>query len=209
MNKRVADRLEIVLASASPRRTELLKLIGLEHTVITSCAEEEPVEILKERITSSAEIVKYLAMQKAMNVARQILNKGDFIIIGADTIVVKDGSILGKPQNVDDALKMLTCLSGEWHEVYTGIAAVEVRSGLVTNSLSDNESTRVKFTDISESAIRRYIDTGEPMDKAGAYGIQGIGALIVERIEGCYFNVIGLPLHRLSKMLTRMGMVLL
>lgn len=189
---------EIVLASASPRRCELLKQIGLSFTVM-------PANI-NEDISCGQEptaMVEKLSRDKAFHVANELQH--DCIVIGADTIVVKD-EILGKPTDELDARNMLERLQGDWHEVITGITVVAVPEKTSTTTF---ERTRVKMKPLDASEIETYIATGEPMDKAGAYGIQGMGALLVDRIEGCYFNVVGLPLVRLSEILKDYGCRLL
>ncbi|MGI6486640.1 MAG: Maf family protein [Tepidanaerobacteraceae bacterium] len=183
---------EIVLASASPRRRQLLSSLGLDITVVPSCHEER---ITSKGVISS--IVMDMAEQKAQSVADRY---PDSIVIGADTIVVIDGKILGKPSAKDEAAQMLESLSGRWHSVFTGIALINMQSDTL---LKDFEQSNVKFKHLSELEIKKYIETGEPMDKAGAYGIQGIGALLVEKIEGCYYNIVGLPLFKLNQMLSR------
>lgn len=195
---------EIVLASASPRRSELLKQIGLDFKVLPSN--------LDETLTGSPEPEEFagrLACGKALGVAEQLGSRSkdgkSYLVIGADTVVVKD-TILGKPENGEHAFEMLTRLQGGWHEVITGIAVVD---SLDLRQETGFEVTRVKMRKLSEQDILAYIRTGEPSDKAGAYGIQGMGALLVEKIEGCYFNVVGLPLYRLSTMLERFGTKLL
>ncbi|OPY55927.1 MAG: Septum formation protein Maf [Pelotomaculum sp. PtaU1.Bin035] len=145
------------------------------------------------------ETVELLAVRKAMAVAAG-LDGG--IVVGADTVVVWRGQVLGKPSGEEEAVEMLKRLEGCSHEVYTGVALVDAGSRKVEVS---NEKTRVQFRPLSEEEIRRYVSTGEPLDKAGAYGAQGLGAIFIERIEGCYTGVIGLPLARLSKMLKRFG----
>lgn len=189
---------EIVLASASPRRFELLKQLGINFKVY-------PADIIENILPglSSEELVQELSLEKAMYVARKLGN--DSIVIGADTIVVKD-SVLGKPENEKQAFDMLKYLQGGWHEVLTGITVVDSCSLKYVRSF---EKTRVKMRKLNDSTIGSYIKTGEPMDKAGAYGIQGIGALLVERIEGCYFNVVGLPLVKLSSKLEEFGVKIL
>jgi len=124
-------------------------------------------------------------------------------VLGADTVVIHAGATLEKPGDAAEARKMLAVLAGEWHEVYTGLALVEPVSG---NSLVEHERTRVKFRHLPPDEIEAYVRTGEPLDKAGAYGIQGLGAVLVERIEGCYTNVVGLPLARLAVMLREFGL---
>lgn len=186
--------MEIVLASASPRRLELLKQIGVSFKVIPSQVDESIYTDV-----SPEELVKKLAYEKALDIAEKLV--GDCLVIGADTIVVKNG-ILGKPKDEKQAFDMLKSLCGEWHEVITGIAVVRSGGG---NAIAEMEITRVKMRDYSESTIKSYVETGEPMDKAGAYGIQGMGAVLVQKIEGCYFNVVGLPIARLCTMLKSYG----
>ncbi|HHV98274.1 MAG TPA: septum formation inhibitor Maf [Clostridiaceae bacterium] len=194
---------DIILASASPRRYELLKQIGLEFEVVPSDVDEDA-----DTIHAPEELVKELAYKKALSVAK-MLNRQcparDALVIGADTIVVKDG-ILGKPQNEQSAYEMLKSLGGGWHDVITGISVV---SSCDLRSFTDFEKTRVKMRPFDDRIIRNYINTREPQDKAGAYGIQGMGALLVERIEGCYFNVVGLPLFKLSRVLEKFGVYVL
>lgn len=171
----------IVLASASPRRRELLTLAGIEYKVVPSECEE----ILPEKITPP-EAVKSLAEQKADDVYKRY---PDDIIIAADTVVALGGKILGKPKNEEDAFQMLSSLSGNIHTVYTGVC-------IMKNGKKDVffSATEVEFYPLTDEEINAYIATGEPMDKAGAYGIQGKGSLLVKRISGDYFNVVGLPL---------------
>jgi|LSQX01.1.fsa_nt_gb septum formation protein len=193
----------IVLASASPRRRELLKQIGIEFTVVESKIAES-----NENGFSAGELAQYLAYEKALSVAKSIArdnDKTETLVIGADTIVVKD-QILGKPKDRNDAFKMLKVLQGSWHEVITGVAVI---STFGYKNIKTFEITRVKMKELSEQAINAYIDTSEPCDKAGSYGIQGLGAVLVEKIDGCYFNVVGLPLARLSNILSEFGVVVL
>ncbi len=181
---------DIVLASASPRRSQLLKQIGLDFRVLTSDVDETI-----DKTISAEEAVKYLSVKKASDVSGKIA-KGP-LIIGADTVVVKD-VILGKPRDEEEAFSMLKSLQNQWHEVITGITVIDTSTGKV---ISDFEKTRVKMRSLSDSMIHSYINTKEPFDKAGAYGIQGMGAILVERLEGCYFNVVGLPLTKLTMIL--------
>jgi septum formation protein len=185
---------EIVLASASPRRSDLLKQIGIKFKVLPSNVEET-----FELHLTPEEAVQKLACKKALDIAGKL--RDGTLVIGADTVVVKDG-ILGKPKNEAEACKMLSNLSGQWHEVITGVALVD---SLSLCSVKTFEKTRVKFRTLTNDIIEAYIKTGEPMDKAGAYGIQGIGAVLVEKIEGCYFNVVGLPLAKLGGLLESFG----
>ncbi|HHV28284.1 Maf family protein [Acetivibrio mesophilus] len=194
----------IVLASASPRRSELLRQVGLDFEVVLSDIDESNKENLK-----ADELVQHLAYHKALDVARKVANrdngKNRYLVIGADTVVVKDG-ILGKPKDRNDAIRMLKHLSASWHEVMTGISIIDTADFESVKSL---EVTRVKMKELSDDTILAYVDSKEPMDKAGAYGIQEKGALLVERIEGCYFNVVGLPLARLSDLLKDFGVPVL
>jgi len=188
----------IVLASASPRRFEILKQVGIKFEVIPSNADER--YDLKERPEI---IAKKLSVKKAKSVAEKL--KDDSLVIGADTIVVSD-VVLGKPENRDEAFKMLELLQGKWHEVITGICVIRAYDG---KCIDDFEITRVKMRPLDKNSINAYINAGESMDKAGAYGIQGVGALLIEKIEGCYYNVVGLPLVKLSYMLEEFGYNLL
>ncbi len=189
---------KLILASASPRRAELLKQIGLDFEIIAGNVDETPPPGL-----SPPELVEFLAGKKAGAVAGKL---DDGIIIAADTVVVWQGQIMGKPQGNDDAFAILKKLQGSHHEVYTGVAINRARSGEV---LVGHEHTRVFFRAIGEEEIRRYVAGGEPLDKAGAYGAQGLGAIFMERLEGCYTNVVGLPLARLSQMLGEFGVYVL
>ncbi|KAI4453109.1 bifunctional dttp/utp pyrophosphatase/methyltransferase protein-related [Holotrichia oblita] len=183
---------KIILASASPRRRELLSAVGLTFEVVIDTSEEKIDYALSLR-----EIVMDLAKQKAENVSKAI-NNDESVIIAADTMVVRDNIILGKPKDEKDAFLTLQRLSNGWHEVYTGIVVYQRNANLL---VMDYEVTRVKFRTIGDDEIKRYISSGEPMDKAGSYGIQNKGALFVERIDGDYFNVVGLPLCKLGKIL--------
>jgi septum formation protein len=182
----------VVLASQSPRRRQLLELIGIRHEVIPSDTEEIPeAGELPERYCER------LAREKVSSVARQV---PDALVVGADTIVVVDGVLLEKPKDVLDAEKMLTMLSGRSHTVMTAVAASV--DGRIASGV---EIVDVTFLPLSPEDIRRYVATGEPMDKAGAYGIQGYGATIVRRIDGDYFAVMGLSLVRLIGLLRELG----
>ena len=182
----------VVLASASPRRRELLALIGIAHTVHPADIDESiyPGEV-------PAAHPERLARQKVADVAA--LERGA-LVVGADTIVVVDGEILGKPRDVPDARRMLAMLSGRSHTVYTAVA-VSYGDRLE----SDTEGVSVTFRQLEAPEIDAYIATGEPMDKAGSYGIQGFGATIVERIDGDYFAVMGLAIGRMVRLMRRVG----
>ncbi len=183
---------DIILASGSPRRKELLTLAGLKFDVIVSDAEETLID------AEPAELVKHLAKKKAAAVAAlpHLYEKhGPLIIIGADTIVVRDGTILGKPHNEAEALDMLMSLNGRSHQVFTGVCALSPKQGVNARpDLLFSEETEVCFSSFSEAQAREYIATGEPMDKAGAYAVQGLGSFLVKGITGDFHNVMGFPL---------------
>lgn len=189
-------RPELVLASGSPRRREILTQLGLSFRVQTSQTDETVSNL------SPAAAVEQLALRKAKAVATGC---DSALVIGADTVVALDGEILGKPEDEGHAARMLNRLQGRTHQVYTGIALVQVSSGKVIRELVDHNQTRVTMRVLSPQKIEWYVGTGEPLDKAGAYGIQGLGALLVEKIEGCYFNVVGLSVSLLDEMMERMG----
>jgi len=195
---KIAVNEPIILASSSPRRETLLRSIGISARIIPSDAEES-----YDPSHSPSNIVCALAMRKAHSVAQmQMAVHGAGIIIGADTIVVLAGQVLGKPKSRAHAIEMLSLLQGKKHEVYTGVAIVDARTGITR---SDYSKTIVRMKPCSQDKVERYVDTGEPMDKAGAYAIQGLGAMLIDGIEGCYFNVVGLPLSLLSDMLEEFG----
>ncbi|MDK2784328.1 MAG: nucleoside triphosphate pyrophosphatase [Bacillota bacterium] len=147
-------------------------------------------------------LVEELARRKAAQVSAQLAEPEETLVIGADTVVVLDGKILGKPHDEEEARAMLEALAGRWHEVFTGVAVIDPAGGRVA---STREKTRVKFRSLCPKEIAAYVATGEPLDKAGAYGVQGKGALLVERIDGCYYNVVGLPLVKLQELLAEFG----
>ena len=186
---------KLVLASASPRRSELLKQLELEFTVFPSGAEET---LLEGNLPASE--VERLAYEKARDVWQRIERAEDFVILGADTVVVLEERILGKPENAEEAREMLLALSGKWHRVLTGIALVDFEGNLIYQG---HEETKVLFADLTAEEIAKYLDSGEALDKAGAYGIQGRAAKFVKKINGCYFNVMGLPLAHLYGILKR------
>lgn len=187
--------MELILASGSPRRRELLETIGLgPFRVVKPVFDEGTV-----RAPSPAALVEALSAGKAAAVAA---GEGpDALILAADTVVVLDGAILGKPAHRADARRMLSALSGREHTVYTGVT---VRRG--ERVLTRHQATDVTFRPLTAGEIEAYLDTGEPMDKAGAYGIQGVGALLVSGIRGDYFNVMGLPVCLLGGMLSQFGL---
>jgi len=180
--------MRIILASGSPRRRELLTQIGLEYEVIVSNADENV------DCSDPAKMVEELSFIKAKAVADEHSLK-DVIIIGADTVVASGKRILGKPDGAEGAFAMLKALSGKSHEVYTGVTLLKITDTI--ERITFNECTRVNFYEMSDAEIREYIATGDPMDKAGAYGIQGFCARYISGIEGDYNNVVGLPIGRL------------
>lgn len=190
MNKK-KNKMTIILASGSPRRRELLAQAGFEFEVMVSRADEQVSD------TDPFEMVEELALRKGMAVARDLTGREegkDYLVLGADTIVVKDGKVLGKPRDEEDACKMLTLLSGATHQVCTGVAMIPVREGKIGEPFTFHEKTDVVMRDLTEEEIREYIRTKDPMDKAGAYGIQGMAGIFVSEIRGDYYNVVGLPL---------------
>lgn len=190
--------MSIVLASASPRRKELLRMLRTEDLKIIPAYGEETFS----KGMQPDEIVCSLSLMKAHEVSRKCASTD--VIIAADTIVSLDGEILGKPADKADAHRMLLALSGRRHTVFTGVTVMKGET-----VITEYERTDVRFRQLTELEILAYIETGEPMDKAGAYGAQGIGSLFVEGIEGDFFNVMGLPLCRLSKMLEKLGVSLI
>ncbi len=187
----------IVLASASPRRRELLQSLGLEFEVLPAGVNEDfagrdPVDMAES-----------LAERKARAVAGRV---GDGLILGADTVVFQRGRFLGKPEGPEEAAAMLTALQGDTHEVLTGVSLIRMPDG---HAVVDHERTRVHFRAMTAQEIDWYVATGEPLDKAGAYAIQGLGGLFVRGIKGCWFNVVGLPLPLLSGLFRRQGVDLL
>lgn len=183
----------MILASQSPRRRELLGQMGFSFTVRPAKGEELPHPEL-----TPAQLVEELARQKALEVSAEAAS--DDVVVAADTVVAIDGVVLGKPRDKVHAAQMLSALSGREHTVYTGVAVKRGETLLV-----EHEATQVRFRPLTEREIDLYIQTGEPMDKAGSYGIQGYGALLVEGIRGDYFNVVGLPICRLGRMLAQVG----
>ncbi|MFR1564560.1 MAG: Maf family protein [Anaerotignum faecicola] len=186
--------MELILASASPRRKELLEKIGLPFTVQPAKGEE--------RITQKrpAAVVMELSRQKAEEIAAA--QTGDCIIIGADTVVAKGEKIMGKPKDAADAKQMLRSIADDCHQVYTGVTLI--RTGAHPQSVTFQEKTDVCLYPISDAEADAYIASGDPMDKAGAYGIQGDFAIYVKRIAGDYYNVVGLPIGRVYQELKRM-----
>lgn len=199
---------KLILASASPRRKELLAQVGAEFEVIPAKGEEV--------ITGSRpkEVVVELAVQKAEEVKRRLLGQqaavtdDTVVVLGADTVVAFEGQILGKPKDEADAERMLSMLSGNTHSVYTGVAVIAIRNG-ESEIYSFYEETKVTMYPVEKQQILSYIRTGEPMDKAGAYGIQGKGALLVKEIQGDYNNVVGLPVAKIFQRMSKSGIEIL
>jgi len=183
---------KLILASASPRRAEILTAVGWEYE--KRVADIDETELTGEK---PEDYVRRLAREKAVAVAK---NYRDALVLGADTIVVIENKIIGKPKDVADARKMLKTLSGNWHEVLTGVALVKITKGNSETKV-DLQRTRVKFARLSEAEIEFLIEKGEPLDKAGAYAVQAQAALFIEQIEGDYWNVVGLPVNLVFKLL--------
>ena len=179
----------IILASGSPRRKELLTQIGIPFEIVKAEGEEVITTTVPE------EAVKELSRQKAREVDTR--TDGD-VVIGADTVVAADHQILGKPKDKNHAFEMLKLLSNNVHRVYSGVAVINNQKNIMK---SECLYTEVYFSEISDDEIWRYIESGECLDKAGAYGIQGYGGVFAEKINGCYYNVVGLPLNLLNKMI--------
>lgn len=199
MANTIHDQRPLILASSSPRRRELITLLGIPFHVVPAEIDETPPDV-----QSPDEIVAFLAREKALAVACAGV---EGIVLGADTIVVCEGKVLGKPRDTEEAMQMLCLLNGREHQVYTGVALLEMAGGAVVREQSESVCTRVWFRRVSEEHLRRYVATGEPMDKAGAYGAQGYGSTLIERIDGCYFNVVGMPVSRVCAMLEAWGIV--
>ena len=195
----------IILGSASPRRRELLAQIGADFEVRVSNKEEVYHSNVPE------EIVKELALMKAENVAEELAEENPAgtvkctVVIGADTIVVLDGKILGKPADEADAVRMLSSLQGRRHDVYTGVAVLDYDENGEKHVYNYPVGTAVYVNEMTEEEIRAYVETKDPLDKAGAYGIQGRFAAHIDRIEGDYYNVVGLPVSRVYRTLRELG----
>jgi len=186
---------KLILASASPRRAEILRAAGFTFTVMSSAVDETPVPG-----ESAQDMVQRLADAKAELVAARAV--GPAIVIAADTAVLIDGEILGKPRATDDARQMLAKLAGHVHDVITGVAVIRLPDA---DRRSFVETTHVHFAQLTPEVLTSYLATDEPFDKAGAYAIQGRAARFIPRIEGCYYNVVGLPLARLCFSLAELG----
>jgi septum formation protein len=195
---RLKNEIKLILASASPRRAELMKQISLKFQVLPSNVKEK-VSAVKD----PCKLAQKLALDKALDVAKKLegrQGRAQVWVLGADTLVWLAGKPLGKPRNPADAARMLSRLSGKTHQVITGLALVRVGMPGIIHGV---ETTAVTFRKLSEKEIIDYVASGEPLDKAGAYGIQGRAGAFVKKINGCYFNVVGLPLARLTELLER------
>jgi septum formation protein len=190
----------LVLASSSPRRRELLGSLGLNFEIIKPDVDEEAFNL--DHLIP-ADVVKFLSRTKAQEVFKY---NTDALVIGSDTIVVLNGQVFGKPKSEDDAFRMLNALQGTAHEVYSGITVFNPnKSDEFPPFASDALCTKVTMRPLTPEEIRTYIATGEPMDKAGAYAIQGYGSTLIEKIDGCYFNVVGMSLYLLERLFEQLG----
>lgn len=193
----------LILASSSPRRLDLLRNLGVAFAVLPSNLEEIVDETL-----SPAELVVDLAVAKAQEVAERIraFVCGDTVVLGADTLVVVDGTVIGKPASREEAVEMLSRLSGRCHEVYTGVALIRLPGGQVSSAY---EVSKVFMRKIDEAEIAAYVQSDEPMDKAGSYALQGAASAFVQRIDGCFTNIIGLPIPLVVRLLRDCGIAIL
>lgn len=189
--------MRLILASGSPRRKEILSLAGLTFAVMPSDKKEKPVSERPE------ELVKELSLQKAADIAWQLMRRegegAEACIIGSDTVVALDGQVLGKPKDEADAVRMLSLLQGRAHQVYTGVTVLTLYEGCVRRQKTFYEETGVEMYPMSREEIIAYVATGEPMDKAGSYAVQGRCAVYIKGISGDYYNVVGLPVARLRQ----------
>ena len=184
---------KLIIASSSARRAEILTAVGWEFEAIAADIDET-----RFAAEDAVNYVKRLALTKAETVAKGFSER---LVLGADTVVVSDGEILGQPRHDEDARRMLRLLSGKWHEVLTGVALV--RAGRAAQLVVGHETTRVLFAEMPADEIDWYVSTGEPRGKAGAYGIQGKAALFIKEIQGDYFNVVGLPVRLVFELMRR------
>ena len=188
--------MRVVLASKSPRRREILSSLGIAFDIVSADADES------SDITDPALLVRELALRKGRATRELLKARGewndDTLIIASDTVVAIDGEILGKPRDKADAARMLSLLSGTAHHVISGIALL-----IGDREAADFDDTSVRFSPMSEAEIAWYVASGEPMDKAGAYAVQGLASLWVKGLDGCYFNVVGLPVHKLNELCRR------
>lgn len=196
---------KLILASSSPRRQELIRSLQLPYEIrVSDVNEDTEPGLTPQEIVEQLSSRKAGAVFEAYKVEQPEGTEG--IIIGSDTIVVLDDAVLGKPKDKQDAFRMLKGLQGRRHQVFSGVACIDLATG---KALVSHQVTFVYMKPLTDEQIERYIGTGEPMDKAGSYAIQGLGATIVERIEGDYFNVVGLPLSLLSSLLGDLGVAVI
>lgn len=182
--------MDIILASGSPRRSDLMKQVGFDFRVSTCNTDESYSGDM-----APSEIVMELALRKADAVFDKEMPENDTVVVAADTVVALDNEILGKPKDRKDAIRMLSELSGRKHQVYTGVALYYYVNGKVSvENFAD--CANVYFRELSSETIENYVDSWEPMDKAGAYGIQGLGAILVDKIDGDYYTIVGLPIAK-------------
>jgi septum formation protein len=190
--------MKLILASASPRRAQILRDAGIPFAIARANVSER-----RKRGENAVAMTRRLAQAKAQTIVKKLGKKSlQAIVIGADTTVEVNGELLGKPQSLAEARKMLRKLAGRTHRVITSVAAIRLPDYA---EIIATEKTRVRFAPLSADDIAEYVATGEPLDKAGAYAVQGIGGRFIESIDGCYFNVVGLPLARLYRMLSGLG----
>lgn len=192
----------IILASSSPRRQELIRSLGLPVEMMSSDADEST-----EPGLSPSQVVEELSVRKAEAVRQKMKDRQTSgVIIGSDTIVALSGNeILGKPKDEADAFRMLKAIQGRQHEVYSGVACIDAQSGNQPAKIVGHTVSKVTFRPMSDEEIRAYVKTGEPLDKAGSYGVQGLGAVFIEKIEGDFYSIMGLPLNLLYQMLLKFG----
>ncbi len=186
--------MDIILASKSPRRREILENLGIDFKIVTEETDES------SDIKEPSYLVEELAFRKALAVYTKLENKDNALVIGCDTVVCCDGEVLGKPKSKSEAFRMIKMLSGREHSVLSGVAVLTDGKSLVRY-----EETKVYFDEMNDSDIERYVSTEEPYDKAGGYAVQGLAAEFINRIDGCFFNVVGLPVHLLFSMFKQLG----
>ena len=186
--------MKIILASKSPRRKEILQTLGFEFEVVTADTDESSTE------TDPRALTRDLAERKGREVAKAITQK-DVLVISCDTVVWCDGKILGKPKDEADATAMLKLLSGRKHTVTSGLSL-----SFNGKTVTDSEDTDVYFAELSNDFIDKYVASGDPMDKAGGYAVQGVASMWIDKLDGCYFNVVGLPVSLLCRLLERLGL---
>ncbi len=196
--------MQLILASASPRRKELLEQVGLSAVVIPSKIDESTISVPEPSLLP-IELAQAKAQDVSQTVKQAERGSGEHLVIAADTVVILGSQVLGKPTDAQEAVQMLTSLQGKTHQVVTGVCLLVVSSGEIRTSAAWAETTNVTFRPLDRPEIEAYVATGEPMDKAGAYGIQGRAAAFVAKVDGCYTNVVGLPLGSLCDRLNQLG----